>query len=927
MLAGMRKILLAFLLACTVAQALAQAPPPVPALLDTERRTQYSINASTGPLAVGFPLYGDDGDPANWVTVWVNGAQTTAWTLSSATGSLSNIARPITDAKITFTLPQTGLVQIVGAQRPRRLSQFSENRGVAARDLNVAVTAAEAQLRELWDRQARTLQAPPGDVLAVIPPASTRANFVLGFDQFGNTALYAPGSGGGGAIGPCASATQGLVPATGGNPNTFLSADCTFKTITVTPPGGTISTSNYGVSGSGQTTTATCVASSTSLLLAAILDFANGQGILLNHCGAAFAVGAATVISVTPQGTTGAITYAYQISTCDGNGGVGAAAAAATTATGNLTLSPTNFNLISWTGAGGVSCYLVWRSIAGGTYAFVGSTTSTTYSDIGNNAEQLPFWVPTLPPGAALADWLVTTISSGAGGFTVTLAAAPTTSGSGVLVTHDDTAAMNTWIAAINGACGAATIPANAQIRTSAGLNAITCSNVSIKGGDQSKFLPAGVQDASTQKGVINVVGTGSGASPSSAYCMEGNAVPAVSATTGIAAAGYMMMSAPSPGGVSAYKHISSIKSASGTNLVNDVPCPVQIFDQVERFVLSGTVTNGDTLTITFTSAGITGSPVSIVVTAGGGDTLTTLAHKLAVAINANAALTAVTIIAWDDHAQTIYVGWPHNTLTLVMGSSVGGAATEIFTVTQLFTWSTLAPWTPSTNVVIDGISGDGSNIAGKNGAAYALVRAFYLANSKITNITGSNFYGGSTLYAWEGFNNLIAGISDAGSGDAQSNGIEIDGQTKLQLRDLKSIHPAGFGIGLAQCSFVTGQNISVDASQFGRGFKINSCAQGSLSGIHGNNAESIGIGLTWGTWKFQLFGWSAYGSSGQLAILNNAVGLWFSDDFSRYNRFFGGTAINNGTADIAIGTSDTNNVFYGTQYGTILNNGSATLN
>src|SRR6516162_5040797 len=107
----------------STALAIAQAPPPIPSLPDTERRTQYSVSNSTGPLNVGFQIYGDDADPANWIQVYLNGillAQSGNWTLTSPSGSLGNIARPITDAQITFTAAQTGTVQIVGARRPRR---------------------------------------------------------------------------------------------------------------------------------------------------------------------------------------------------------------------------------------------------------------------------------------------------------------------------------------------------------------------------------------------------------------------------------------------------------------------------------------------------------------------------------------------------------------------------------------------------------------------------------------------------------------------------------------------------------------------------------------------------------------------------------------------------------------------------------------
>src|SRR6185295_6220924 len=100
------------------------------------------------------------------------------------------------DAVLTFTTAQTGTVQIVCAQRPRRLSEYAENRGVAARDLNQAINGIEAQLREMWDRQFRIAQAPPGETLSLLPPLASRANMGACFNSGGNLA-------------PCVSAASG----------------------------------------------------------------------------------------------------------------------------------------------------------------------------------------------------------------------------------------------------------------------------------------------------------------------------------------------------------------------------------------------------------------------------------------------------------------------------------------------------------------------------------------------------------------------------------------------------------------------------------------------------------------------------------------------------------------------------------------------
>lgn len=189
----LRRALLALVLAAGISPAFAQsAPPPVPALPDAERRTTYTISGSTCACAVNFALYGDSTDYGSWIEVFVNGSlvSSSSYTITSPTGALGTIPRPITDAVLTFNAATTGTVQIVGARRPRRVSQFAENRGVAARDLNQVVTDIVAMLRENWDKTndvtGRAVLAPPGETLALLPIAANRANLGACFDSGGN---------------------------------------------------------------------------------------------------------------------------------------------------------------------------------------------------------------------------------------------------------------------------------------------------------------------------------------------------------------------------------------------------------------------------------------------------------------------------------------------------------------------------------------------------------------------------------------------------------------------------------------------------------------------------------------------------------------------------------------------------------------------
>jgi hypothetical protein len=204
-------IVAAFALLGSISSAFAQVPPPVPALPDMERRTSYSITGSNCACSVGFALYGDSTDFNNWVEVYLNGVRvnfndaTFGWTITSPTGSLGFIPRPVTDGVLTFTNAQTGTVQIVGARRPRRVSQFTENRGVAARDLNQILTDIVAQNRETWDKTnditGRGLFSQPGNTMGPLPLPSVCNGALLGFDSTGLNPLCFPQSGGAGGGG------------------------------------------------------------------------------------------------------------------------------------------------------------------------------------------------------------------------------------------------------------------------------------------------------------------------------------------------------------------------------------------------------------------------------------------------------------------------------------------------------------------------------------------------------------------------------------------------------------------------------------------------------------------------------------------------------------------------------------------------------
>lgn len=300
-----------------------------------------------------------------------------------------------------------------------------------------------------------------------------------------------------------------------------LGSTCTIAT-------GSPSITN--ASGSSQSTTGTISASSAALTLAAAQDFVNGEGIRINHAGAAFTRGAPSALSVTPTGTAGTTHYTYTIASLDANGGVGTPIATVTTTTGNATLSTTNYNALSWTGGTGTpALYAVYGPTSGCTTTncpLRAIVKGTTYNDVGWFGVGAPDWLPTTPQASALADWLVTTISSGGGTTSLTLAANATTAASGQGVLHDDTAAvqaaLTTYVAGgtFSIPCGSysltsqlsGTIPANKSMKVAGGGQ--DCAVLNFINGNGLLINYAAVSSSSTWEDlsiVTNITGLGIG--------------------------------------------------------------------------------------------------------------------------------------------------------------------------------------------------------------------------------------------------------------------------------------------------------------------------------------------------------------------------------------------------------------------------------
>lgn len=116
---------------------------------------------------------------------------------------------------------------------------------------------------------------------------------------------------------------------------------------------------------------------------------------------------------------------------------------------------------------------------------------------------------------------------------------------------------------------------------------------------------------------------------------------------------------------------------ATNYTLASLIEWDLQVEATAQPLTIGGTITAGDTITLTYTSASIVGSPVSVVATTGTGDVLRSLANKLVGAVNNNAALANAGVSSEvDTTTGAVKLYWQgHNATTVSV--AVGGAATE----------------------------------------------------------------------------------------------------------------------------------------------------------------------------------------------------------------------------------------------------------
>jgi hypothetical protein len=145
------------------------------------------------------------------------------------------------------------------------------------------------------------------------------------------------------------------------------------------------------------------------------------------------------------HGTAGATTYNYKIVTVDFNGGYSAASPAIQITNGNATLSTNNYNWIQWNQQPAAMYWIYGDKGLGGALTCVGTSFTYAYSDFGLSFPCTAD-APTNPPASPGRQSLYTTIVSGAGTTTLTLAANAQANVTTVNIYHDETSFLNSCL-------------------------------------------------------------------------------------------------------------------------------------------------------------------------------------------------------------------------------------------------------------------------------------------------------------------------------------------------------------------------------------------------------------------------------------------------------------------------------------------------
>lgn len=352
------------------------------------------------------------------------------------------------------------------------------------------------------------------------------------------------------------------------------------------------------------------------------------------------------------------------------------------------------------------------------------------------------------------------------------------------------------------------------------------------------------------------------------------------------------------------------------------------VYASRRTLTIGGTVTPGDTLSIVFTSADISGSPVTVTWTVGASQTLGMIANNLCAAVCANTALANAKVsAAVSGSVVTLY--WYTHIAALTITTSTSGGATETMTLGS----------------VVSGASVDiklmGSMIRlAEDTAPGTLNSSFLMFGAQFGSGTAGLFNQGLTFgalsgydsaWSWHKASTLIgAGVASAYGGAGQVAPL-VPNWTKYGIDFSRVAFSSGASIwvpGLKVLSdntggvFVGGYKVAATSA----GLTLDTTAGATASAVALQSGGGGGAGVATGNYFVGDVGFDAYGGAYEVATVNASTGAVATFNVLVYPSYQGSAPSNPLTVLGGSGTGWTVNATWPANPGLILQGSAGRL-
>jgi hypothetical protein len=222
-----------------------------------------------------------------------------------------------------------------------------------------------------------------------------------------------------------------------------------------------------------------------------------------------------------------------------------------------------------------------------------------------------------------------------------------------------------------------------------------------------------------------------------------------------------------------------------------------------EMITIAGTATAGDALSVTVTSSGVTGSPVTVAYTVKSSDTPAIMAAALAAALNGNTALGAAGISAAA--AGAVVTATYPTALTIAWAKTVTGAATETVTLAA-GSGTTIAGLTLTS--LYTGSLGNQAQVTVSNGSNYSAANPTYKLTIAMPGLQEVfDNLGGSGAALWQAMANAVNNGQSAIRGPSQLVVAAAGGASATPVIATSSLAGGTDGAGTVSAATLVGQN------------------------------------------------------------------------------------------------------------------------